>query len=79
MNTISDNLTAHTPIKEKKVFNIIYILQVPALLEDTKKMISKMQRLFKKRTGPVSRLTVEEERSNICLILDGPRINQALI
>ena len=39
MNTISDNLTAHTPIKEKKVFNIIYIykLQVPALLEDTKK------------------------------------------
>jgi len=37
MNTISDNLTAHTPIKEKKVFNIIYKLQVPALLEDTKK------------------------------------------
>ena len=73
MNTISDNLTAHTPIKEKKVFNIIYIykLQVPALLEDTKKMISKMQRLLKKRTGPVSRLTVEEERSNICLIPDG--------
>ena len=39
MNTISDNLTAHTPIKEKKKYLILYIykLQVPALLEDTKK------------------------------------------
>ena len=53
-------------------------MQVPALLEDTKKMISKMQRLFKKRTGPVSRLTVEEERSNICLISDGPQTSQLL-